>query len=69
MGNIVSAHPAASTVFFVICGIIILVALGFIIYKIVKRKKFDYDSFDNDNDTNEELSTRTNNYAKIQNTI
>lgn len=69
MGNYLSANPVATAVIGIICGVVILYVLGYIIYKIVNRKKFDFDKFTNDNDTNEELSTRTNCYAKIQNTI
>lgn len=68
MGNLISAHPVATTLL-VICGIIVLVVLGYLIYKIVTRKKFDYDKFENDNNTNDELSTKTSTYAKIQNSI
>jgi len=64
-----SANPVAAAAIGIICGAVILYVLGYIIYKIVNRKKFDFDKFTNDNNTNEELSTRTNCYAKIQNTI
>ena len=67
MGNLITSNPVATIA--IICGIIVLNVLGYLIYKIVKRKKFDYDAFEDDNNTNEELSTRTNSYAKIQNTI
>jgi hypothetical protein len=66
MGNLITSHPVAAIAF---CGIFVITILGFIYYKIVNRKKFDYDAFEDDNNTNEELSTRTNSYARIQNTI
>ena len=63
MGNIFT-NPV---VCYVCIGILVLSILGFVIYYFATGKKYRYDDYNSDDNTNEDLSLRSNNYAKVLN--
>lgn len=65
MGNLISSHPKIIIGF----GVIIISLLGFIIYKIVNRKRYRFQDYIDDDNTNEELTLRAIDYAKIRNAL
>ena len=63
MGNIFT-NPVVCYVFI---GILVLSILGYVIYYFSTRKKYRFDEYNSDDKTNEDLSLRSNNYAKALN--
>ena len=69
MGSLISAHPVVTTAVMIIGGLVIITVLGYIIYKNVNRKKFKIKDFKSDDNINDELTLRSNNYARALNAL
>ena len=69
MGVLISAHPAVISAVMIIEGLVVITVLGYIIYKYVNRKKFKIKDFNVDGNINDELTLRSNNYARALNAL
>lgn len=69
MGVLISAHPAVISAVMIIAGLVVITVLGYIIYKYVNRKKFKIKDFNVDDNINDELTLRSNNYARALNAL
>ena len=69
MGVLISAHPAVISAVMIIEGLVVITVLGYIIYKYVNRKKFKIKDFNVDDNINDELTLRSNNYARALNAL
>ena len=69
MGGLISAHPVFTNAVMIIGGLVIITVLGYIIYKYVNRKKFKIKDFNVDDNINDELTLRSNNYARALNAL
>ena len=65
----ISAHPAVISAVMIIAGLVVITVLGYIIYKYVNRKKFKIKDFNVDDNINDELTLRSNNYARALNAL
>ena len=69
MGGLISAHPVATTALIIIGSLVLIIVLFYIIYKYVTRKKFKIENFGVDDNINDDLTLRTNNYARAVNAL
>ena len=67
--GILLSFTVVNSALYIIPGFVIISVLGYIIYKYVNRKKFKIKDFNGDDNNNDDLTLRSNNYARALNSL